>query len=327
MKRCSSVGRRALLAGSVAAALPAITLPGAALAQAPAAPPRVLSTIAMIGDLVREIGGDRVRAETLLGEGVDPHSYKPTRADIARLNAADAILYNGLLLEGQMTDVFVRLARGGKPVFAVTELLAADQLLIEDDGKDDPHVWMDVTLWTKAAEHIRDELARLTPANAEAFRRNHAGLAVRLAALDGYVKQVTGTIPENARVLVTAHDAFGYFARRYGIAVEGIQGLSTEAEAGLRRIQDLVAMLVERRVPAVFVETSVSDRNVRALIEGAAAQGHRVAVGGALFSDAMGPPGSYEGTYIGMMDHNATVIARALGGTAPARGLNGRLAG
>jgi manganese/zinc/iron transport system substrate-binding protein len=322
MKRCSSVGRRALLAASLATALP-----GSVLAQARATPPRVLSTIGMIGDLVREIGGDRVRAETLLGEGVDPHTYKPTRADIARLNAADAILYNGLLLEGQMTDVFVRLARGGKPVFAVTELLAADQLLTEDDGKDDPHVWMDVTLWAKAAVHVRDVLTRLSPAGAEAFRRNHAGLAQRLAALDAYVKQVIGTVPENARVLVTAHDAFGYFARRYGIAVEGIQGLSTEAEAGLRRIQDLVGMLVERRIPAVFVETSVSDRNVRALIEGAAAQGHRVAIGGALFSDAMGPPGSYEGSYVGMMDHNATVIARALGGTAPAKGLNGRLAG
>jgi manganese/zinc/iron transport system substrate-binding protein len=323
MKRCSSVGRRALLAASFAAALPA-----SAFAQGRGAtPPRVLSTTAMIGDLVREIGGDRVRAETLLGEGVDPHTYKPTRADIARLNAADAILYNGLLLEGQMTDVFVRLARGGKPVFAVTELLAAEQLLTEDDGKDDPHVWMDVTLWARAAEHVRDQLARLAPASADAFRRNHAGLAQRLGALDAYVKQVIGTVPENARVLVTAHDAFGYFARRYGIAVEGIQGLSTEAEAGLRRIQDLVTTLVERRVPAVFVETSVSDRNVRALIEGAAAQGHRVAIGGSLFSDAMGPPGSYEGTYIGMMDHNATVIARALGGTAPAKGLNGRLAG
>jgi manganese/zinc/iron transport system substrate-binding protein len=323
MKSCSSVGRRALLAASFAAALPA-----AAFAQGRGAtPPRVLSTTGMIGDLVREIGGDRVRAETLLGEGVDPHTYKPTRADIARLNGADAILYNGLLLEGQMTDVFVRLARGGKPVFAVTELLAAEQLLTEDDGKDDPHVWMDVTLWAKAAVHVRDQLVRLSPASAEVFRRNHAGLAQRLGALDAYVKQAIGTVPENARVLVTAHDAFGYFARRYGIAVEGIQGLSTEAEAGLRRIQDLVTLLVERRVPAVFVETSVSDRNVRALIEGAAAQGHRVAIGGSLFSDAMGPPGSYEGTYIGMMDHNATVIARALGGQAPAKGLNGRLAG
>lgn len=323
MNSCSSVGRRALLAASAA-----LALPGAAFAQGrPAGPPRVLSTIAMIGDLVREIGGDRVRSEALLGEGVDPHTYKPTRADIARLSAADAIFYNGLLLEGQMTDVFVRLARGGKPVFAVTEFLAADQLLTEDDGRNDPHVWMDVMLWARAAERIRDAMARLFPPNAEAFRRNHADLGRRLMALDAYVKQVIGTIPDNARVLVTAHDAFGYFARRYGIAVEGIQGLSTEAEAGLRRIQDLVAMLTARRIPAVFVETSVSDRNVRALIEGAAAQGHRVAIGGALFSDAMGPPGSYEGTYIGMMDHNATVIARALGGTAPARGLAGRLAG
>jgi manganese/zinc/iron transport system substrate-binding protein len=321
MNSCSSIARRALLAA------PLLALAGPALAQTRAAPPRVLSTVAMVGDLVREIGGERVRAETLLGEGVDPHTYRPTRADVARLNAADAIFYNGLLLEGQMTDVFVRLARGGKPVFAVTELLAADQLLTEDDGKDDPHVWMDVSLWAKAAVRVRDVLVRLRPGDADVFHRNGEDLARRLADLDAYVARVIGSIPEQRRVLVTAHDAFGYFSRRYAIAVEGIQGLSTEAEAGLRRIEELVALLAARSIPAVFVETSVNDRNVRALIEGAAAKGHRVGIGGALFSDAMGPPGSYEGTYVGMMDHNATIIARALGGEAPARGLNGRLAG
>jgi len=324
MNRCSSVARRGLLAS--AAAL--IVSPSAPRAQAqPAATPRVLATTAMIGDLLREIGGDRLRVETLLGEGVDPHTYKPTRADIARLSAAEAVFYNGLLLEGQMGEVFARLARGGKPVFAVAELLAADRLLVEDGGRHDPHVWMDVTLWAAAAERICDALARLRPADAEAFRRNHADLDRRLAELDAYVLRAIASIPENARVLVTAHDAFGYFSRRYGIAVEGIQGLSTEVEAGLRRIQDLVELLVARRIPAVFVETSVNDRNVRALIEGAAAKGHRVAIGGALFSDAMGAPGTYEGTYIGMMDHNATVIARALGGAAPAKGMNGRLSG
>lgn len=325
MNSYSRVGRRSLFAAPLLA-LPGLA-PGAARAQGQAGPLRILSTVGMVGDLVREIGGDRVRAETLLGEGVDPHTYRPTRADIARLNAADAIVYNGLLLEGQMTDVFVRLARSGKPVFAVTELLAAEQLLQEDDGKDDPHVWMDVSLWAKAAGQVRDALTRLRPADADVFRRNGEDLAGRLGALDDYVKRVVASIPEQRRVLVTAHDAFGYFSRRYGIAVEGIQGLSTEAEAGVRRIQDLVEMLSGRGIPAVFVETSVNDRNVRALIEGAAAKGHRVAIGGALFSDAMGPPGSYEGTYVGMMDHNATVIARALGGEAPAKGLNGRLAG
>jgi manganese/zinc/iron transport system substrate-binding protein len=322
MNSYSSIGRRSLLAAPMLALTATAARP-----QAPAALPRILATVAMVGDLVREIGGDRVRAETLLGEGVDPHTYRPTRADIARLNAADMIFYNGLLLEGQMTDVFVRLARSGKPVFSVTELLAADQLLREDDGKDDPHVWMDVSLWAKAAQRVRDELIRFRPRDADIFRRNGDDLARRLSALDAYVKQVIGSVPEQRRILVTAHDAFGYFSRRYGIAVEGIQGLSTEAEAGVRRIQELVDMLVERRVPAVFVETSVNDRNVRAVIEGAAAKGHQVAIGGSLFSDAMGAPGTYEGTYVGMMDHNATIIARALGGEAPAKGLNGRLAG
>ncbi len=325
MNSYSSIGRRRLLAAPLLA-LPGLA-PVGARAQGTAAAPRIVSTVAMVGDLVREIGGHRVRADTLLGEGGEPHTDRPTRADAARLNAADMSFYNGLLLEGQMTDVFVRLARAGKPVFAVTELLAADQLLKEDDGKDDPHVWMDVSLWARAAERVRDELIRFRPGDAEVVRRNGADLASRLSALDAYITDVIGSIPERRRVLVTAHDAFGYFSRRYGIAVEGVQGLSTEAEAGLKRIQELVDMMVERRVPAVFVETSVNDRNVRALVEGAAARGQRVAIGGALFSDAMGAPGTYEGSYVGMMDHNATTIARALGGEAPVRGLNGRLAG
>lgn len=314
------IGRRALLAGALALG------PAAALAQG-RAPLNVLATIAMIGDVVREIGAERTRVEVLMGPGVDPHLYKATREDVAKMLRADVIFYNGLVLEGKMSDAFVRVARTGKPVYAVTELLPEEEL-IEPEGTDglyDPHVWMDPRAWSRAAELIAEKLIAHDPAGEPAFRRNLAALKTRIAALDAYAERAIATIPERQRVLVTAHDAFNYFSRRYGIEVLGIQGLSTESEAGVRRIQELVELLVERQIPAVFVETSVSDRNVLALVEGAAARGHRVVVGGALFSDAMGDPGSYEGTYVGMIDHNVTTIVRALGGTAPERGFQNRL--
>lgn len=314
--------RRGLMIGALVALAPA------ARAQPRAAGPlSVLATTGMIGDLVREVGGERVRVEVLMGAGVDPHLYRATREDVARMLRADVIFYNGLLLEGKMSDAFVRVARAGKPVYAVTELLPEETLLEPDgvEGQFDPHVWMDPRAWSRAAELIAATLARHDADGAAIFERNLRALLARIAALDTYAEQALATIPERHRVLVTAHDAFNYFARRYGIEVEGIQGLSTESEAGLRRIQQLVDLLVERRIPAVFIETSVPDRNVLALVEGAAARGHRVAVGGALFSDAMGAPGTYEGTYIGMIDHNVTTITRALGGTAPERGFQGRL--
>jgi manganese/zinc/iron transport system substrate-binding protein len=281
----------------------------------------------MIGDVVKEIGGDRIRAETLMGAGVDPHLYKATREDVARMLRADVIFYNGLVLEGKMTDAIIRVARSGRPVYAVTELLPEDQL-IEPEGADglyDPHVWMDPRAWSRAAELIADRLVTHDRANAQVFRRNLGALQAKIRELDAYAERVMATIPERQRVLVTAHDAFNYFARRYNIQVLGIQGLSTESEAGVRRIQELVSVLVTRQIPAVFVETSVSDRNVQALIEGARARGGQVGIGGALFSDAMGEPGTYEGTYIGMIDHNVTTIVRALGGQAPERGFQDRL--
>jgi manganese/zinc/iron transport system substrate-binding protein len=320
-------GRRALLAHVTLLAAAAGLATPSAQAQHRGLP-AVLATTGMIGDLVREIGGDRIRPEVLMGPGVDPHLYKATREDIARLLRADLVFYNGLLLEGKMADAFVRVARSGKPVYAVTELLPEDQLIepAGADGHYDPHVWMDPRRWSRAAELIAEKLIARDAVGAATYRRNLAALQDRIRKLDAYAEQAIASIPERQRVLVTAHDAFNYFAVRYGIEVLGIQGLSTESEAGLRRIQELVEVLVVRRVPAVFVETSVSDRNVLALVEGAAARGHRVVVGGALFSDAMGSPGTYEGTYIGMIDHNVTIIARALGGEAPVRGFQGRLA-
>jgi manganese/zinc/iron transport system substrate-binding protein len=185
---------------------------------------------------------------------------------------------------------------------------------------------MDVALWSELVPILEAELARLDPADAAGYRERAQAYRAELAALERYVRRVLATVPPERRVLVTAHDAFGYFGRAYGFEVHGIQGLSTESEAGLAEIERLVRLIVERRIGAVFVESSVAERNVRALVEGAAARGHEVRIGGQLFSDAMGAPGTYEGTYVGMIDHNVTVIARALGGEAPPRGMNGRLA-
>ena len=289
--------------------------------------PRALSSVAMVGDLVREIGGDRIRAETLIGEGVDPHLFRPTRADIARLLGADILFANGHRLEGRMGDVLARAAANGKPVVMVAESLPRARLRANPDYPDaaDPHLWMDPVLWAEASGSIAPALARLLPDQASLFEANLATLRSRLAALHEYGARVMASIPPRQRLLVTAHDAFGYFAARYGLEVDSIQGLSTESEANLARIEALVRALVDRRIPAVFSESSVPDRAVRALIEGAGARGLRVALGGTLFSDSMGKPGSYEGTYHGMLDHNFTTIARALGGDAPARGMLGRL--
>lgn len=287
----------------------------------------IVATVGMISDVVRSVAGDRAEVSGLMAAGVDPHLYKPTRSDVERLLDADVIFYNGLLLEGKMTDSLIRAATSGKRVHAVTELLDEQYLLTpeEFEGLFDPHVWMDPAAWAKTVDVVRDELVEFDPAGADAYRANAEAYAARLAALDGYAVRVLASVPAEQRVLVTAHDAFNYFGARFGYEVVGIQGISTESEAGVRDIERLVDLLVERDIRAVFVESTVSDRNINALISGARARGHEVVIGGELFSDAMGDAGTYEGTYIGMIDHNVTTIARALGGDAPEGGMNGRL--
>ncbi|MBX3727637.1 MAG: zinc ABC transporter substrate-binding protein [Candidatus Sumerlaeia bacterium] len=297
----------------------------AAEPRADSAPYRVVATTGMVADLVRHVAGDKADVVQLVGDGVDPHLYTPTRNDVAHLHRAQVVFYSGLLLEGRMTDMLVRLART-RPVFAVTEAIDESALLGAEGGHPDPHVWMEVRLWSQGLDAVAESLAAFDPNNADLYRANAAAYRTRLAELDDYARRVLDSIPADRRVMITAHDAFGYMGRAYGLEVLGIQGISTESEAGLQDINRLVDLLVARRVPAIFVESSVSDKNVRALIEGAAARGHKVRIGGELFSDAMGPSGMYEGTYMGMIDHNVTTIARALGGEAPERGMQGRLA-
>ena len=236
------------------------------------------------------------------------------------------MLWHGLYLEAQMEEFLRRLARK-KTVVAVAEGLPKSLLIKHDDYEDkfDPHIWMNPDLWSHVVLSIRDALIKASPEGKASFQANAKKHLEELARLGNYTKRILASVPVESRVLLTAHDAFNYFGSAYGFEVIGIQGISTESEAGLKRIRDLVKTLVSRRIRAVFVESSVSDRNVRALIEGAAAKGHKVVIGGELFSDAMGEPGTYEGTYLGMIDHNTTIISRALGGQAPKKGMLGKL--
>jgi manganese/zinc/iron transport system substrate-binding protein len=281
----------------------------------------------MVTDIVHVVAGEKADVVGLMGEGVDPHLYKPTRNDVKRLMDADAVFYSGLMLEGRMTDTFTQIGRGGKPVYAVTEKLDRDYLREppEFQGHWDPHVWMDVSAWSQCVAFVADALAEFDPANAAYYRKNADTYRSELRQLDDDIRKVIASIPEQQRVLVTAHDAFGYFARAYGIEVKSVQGITTESEAAVSDINQLIDEIVERKLKAIFVESSVSAKNIQAVIEGAGKKGSNVLIGGQLYSDAMGKLGTYEGTYIGMLDHNATIIARALGGDAPEKGLNGRL--
>ena len=286
----------------------------------------VVATTGMIADTARAIGGDHVDVRALMGPGVDPHAYRQTRSDIVAMTRADLVLWHGLYLEAQMEEFFEDLGRR-RMVVAVAEALPRNLLLAHEDydNRFDPHVWMDPDLWRHVAAEIRDALAEVDPENAAFYLASAESFLTELDTVSAYAREALASVPDDSRVLLTAHDAFNYFGQAYGFEVLGIQGISTESEAGLVRIAELVDLLVARGIRAVFVESSVSDRNIRALIEGAAARGHEVRIGGELFSDAMGEPGSYEGTYIGMIDHNVTIITRSLGGTAPERGMSGQL--
>jgi manganese/zinc/iron transport system substrate-binding protein len=290
-------------------------------------PYKIVTTVAMVTDIVRHVAGDKATVQGLLGEGVDPHLYKPTRDDVAAMMNADAVLYSGLMLEGKMADSLVKLGREGKKVYAVTELIDDKYLMEPADqpGHPDPHVWMDVKAWIQCVQASAKALSELDPPNAGYYDANAKKYIAELEKLDAYCKQIAATVPQRSRVLITAHDAFQYFGRAYGFEVRGIQGISTESEGAIQDLNRLVNLIVERDIKAVFVESSVSEKNIKALIEGARSRGKEVRIGGQLFSDAMGPAGTYEGTYIGMIDHNVTTIVRSLGGSAPERGLNGKL--
>ncbi len=273
----------------------------------------VVTTVGMIADIAKIVGGNYVNVTGLMGPGIDPHLYKATAGDVSRLSGADVIFYNGLHLEAKMAEALQRMSSQVKTV-AVTDRIDPSMLLRppEFEGAHDPHVWFDVTLWKKAVEIIRDTLVEADAEHSESYRQNSKVYLAKLDELHEYVKTQAKQIPENQRVLVTAHDAFNYFGRAYGFQVHGLQGISTATEAGVADIQELAKFIVQRRIPAMFVETSVSSRNIEAVQAAVKSRGFDVEIGGNLFSDAMGDPGTPEGAYIGMIRHNIDTIVKAL---------------
>ena len=278
-----------------------------------------VATVGMIADVVRNVGGTCVEVTALMGAGVDPHLYTATERDVETLFEADIIFFGGLNLEARLIDVFEQIEAGlGKPVVAVSENVPEESRL-DDPNYDapDPHVWMDVQLWMDAAEAIAAGLSTYSPARAAYFAENADAYLAEMQSLDDYVREQIARIPEASRVLVTAHDAFQYFSRAYDIEVYAPQGITTEAEVGVQDIRQTIGLLVERDIPAIFVETSVSPDVIEAIIAGAEAQGHNVVIGGTLFSDAMGDEGTPEGTYLGMIRSNTdTIVAGLLGETS-----------
>lgn len=286
--------------------------PAAALAQDR---PQMLATVGMIADVAATIGGDCVDVAAMMGPGIDPHLYQPTPADVRALQGADAVLFVGLGLEGQLASVLDRLG-ASRPTLSVGQAVA-DQVDLpesEDAYGVDPHLWMDVSLWRRTIAPIGDLIANVAP-GCDGLQDRAAQYEAQLEALHAWVGDTIATIPQDSRALVTAHDAFGYFARAYGIEEVALQGMTTEAEASIADLRETAAFVADRNIPAVFVESTINPRSMTALTEAIRDRGHDVALGGQLFSDAMGDAGTPEGTYVGMIRANTLTIAAALGGT------------
>lgn len=281
-------------------------------------PVRIVTTVNFVTDLVQQVGKDRVRVEGLMGAGVDPHLYKASAGDVRKLQQAHLIFYSGLYLEGKMVELLERLPRA----IAVTDAIPRERLIRPPGGFEgqytyDPHVWFDVTLWKLTVNLVRDTLSQVDPAGAAYYRANAEAYGRRLEQLDAFIRQQITRVPAPQRVMITAHDAFAYFGRRYGLEVRGLQGVSTVSEAGTRDVQQLADFIVQRRIRAVFVESSVPRRTIEAVVAAVRARGWNVAVGGELFSDAAGNPGTPEGTYVGMIEHNIRTIVNGLLGRQP----------
>lgn len=276
-------------------------------------PIRVTTTTGMISDIVTNIGGERVQVVGLMGPGVDPHLYKASEGDLHELEKADVIFYSGLHLEAGLARIFEHMVKW-KRIVAVTDPINRARLNAppEFKGNYDPHVWFDVRMWMQAAGQVRDTLVEMDPDSAALYQANAQRYLAQLEELDAYIHQQAERLPKEQRVLVTAHDAFNYFGRAYGFEVRGLQGISTASEAGTGDVQKLADEIARRKIRAIFVESSVPRRNVEAVQAAVRARGFEVIIGGTLFSDAMGSPGTPEGTYIGMVRHNINTIVGAL---------------
>ena len=277
-------------------------------------PVRVVTTTTVVTDLVESIGGEAVSVEGLMGPGVDPHLFKASAGDVVLMAEADIIIYNGLHLEGKMGDVFEQMRSLQINTVAVAEGIP-DSLLIESElfqGNYDPHIWLDASLWKQAAADVVEALVTVDPAHADTFHSRYARFAASLDEMDQYVRQEVSVIPSAQRVVITSHDAFGYFGKAYGFEVLGLQGITTAAEAGTADVRRIASVVTERRIPAMFIESSVSSRGIEAVREAVRARGFEVIIGGTLYGDALGEPASATGSYLGMLRHNTDTIVEAL---------------
>lgn len=272
----------------------------------------IVTTIAQIADPLSVIGGDRVTVESLMGPSVDPHGYHATQSDIQKMSNAHIIFYNGLNLEANLIEIFEKIGES-KPVLAIGEQIDEELLLTDEAGAVDPHIWFHIDLWQEALEHAVNVLKEYSPNDANYFEENKQHYFKELSALKEEVKKLQD-IPKKQRYLVTAHDAFGYFGMMHQMEVVGLQGLSTEDEIGVSDINEVIALIEQYDVPAIFVESTINPNSIEAVLEGAREKGLNVSLGGELFSDAMGNPETEEGTYIGMYRHNVNTIYEALKG-------------
>ena len=274
----------------------------------------VVTTTTMITDLVKNIGGDHINVKGLMGSGVDPHLYKASEGDVTKLVEADIIFYNGLHLEGKLVEVFEKMERSGKTPIALAEELDKSTLIGSDyfASNYDPHVWFNIDYFKTFAKKVTAVLSEQDPTNATNYADNETAYLSKLDALQTTINNTIQTLPKEKRILVTAHDAFNYFGKNYAFEVVGLQGLSTATEAGVQDVQKLAASIIEKQVKAIFVESSVPKRTIEALQAAVKSKGHEVAIGGTLYSDALGTAGTAEGTYIGMFEYNVNTIVKAL---------------
>lgn len=276
--------------------------------------PNIVATTTIVADLVKELGGDNVNVENLMGPGVDPHLYKASAGDVERMQKADMVVYNGLHLEGKMGEIFEQIEGSDKLIVAATKDIDADKLLdfITYPGNFDPHVWFDVSLWKQAAETVTEGLKELDSDNDEKYDENLKSYLNELDELEKYIKDRVEELPEKQRVLITAHDAFSYFGKAYGFDVKGLQGISTDSEAGTSDVRNLANFIVDKEIKAIFIESSVPKKNIEALQEAVESKGFEVEIGGELYSDSTGDIDSDAGTYIGAFRENIDTIVDAL---------------
>lgn len=274
----------------------------------------IVTTTSMITDLLKNIGGEAIQVQGLMGSGVDPHLYKASEGDVSKLMNADVIFYNGLHLEGKLVEVFEKMQSRNMKTFAIAETLDKNTLIGSDyfQSNYDPHIWFDIDYWMQAGAYVTKKLQELNPENAKIFEGNWQNYHKQLIKQKGKIVSLIDKLPKEKRILVTAHDAFNYFGKAFGFEVVGLQGLSTATEAGVKDVQRLSNFIIEKKVKAIFVESSVPKRTIEALQAAVNSKGHKVEIGGTLYSDALGNAGTVEGTYIGMFEYNVNTIVNAL---------------